>query len=119
MSTSEYTHPEALVNATWIAELYENGWGVAQDYGKALEWFHKAADAGNTDAMINLGRLYEHGLGVAQDYGKALEWFRKAADAGNTDAMINLVRCMSGARISLAQDQGIGGATEQSMERVP
>jgi uncharacterized protein len=51
-----------LVNATWIAELYENGWGVAQDYGKALEWFHKAADAGNTDAMINLGRLYEQGL---------------------------------------------------------
>jgi TPR repeat protein len=35
MSTSEYAHPEALVNAAWIAELYENGWGVAQDYGKA------------------------------------------------------------------------------------
>ena len=39
MSTSEYTHPEALVNATWIAELYENGWGVAQDYGKHFAFF--------------------------------------------------------------------------------
>jgi TPR repeat protein len=118
MSTSEYTHPEALVNATWIAELYENGWGVAQDYGKAHKWFHKAADAGNTDAMINLGRLYEQGLGVAQDYGKALEWFQKAADAGNTDSMINLGRLYQQG-LGLAQDQGIGGATEQLLERVP
>jgi TPR repeat protein len=62
MSTSEYAHPEALVNAAWIAELYENGWGVAQDYGKAHKWFQKAADAGNTDAMINLARLYKQAL---------------------------------------------------------
>ncbi|HYY27947.1 MAG TPA: hypothetical protein VE860_08390 [Chthoniobacterales bacterium] len=49
--------------------LYENGKGVAQAYGKAREWFQKAADAGNTDAMAGLG-LYDRGLGVAQDYGK-------------------------------------------------
>jgi TPR repeat protein len=53
MSTSEYARAEALVNAAWIAELYENAWGVARDYGEALEWFQKAADAGNTDVIFN------------------------------------------------------------------
>ena len=76
MSTSEY-----VVSAAWVAGVYEKGWGVTQDYGKAHKWFQKAADEGNTDAMISLARLYEQGLGVAQDYDKALEWFQKAADA--------------------------------------
>jgi len=46
-----------------LNRLYEQGLGIAQDYGKALEWFRKALDGGNTDAMINLTRLYEQGPG--------------------------------------------------------
>ena len=92
MNANKYALPRAMVNAVWVAEVYQNGWGVPQDYSKARKWFVEAAAAGNTDAMINLGRLYEQGLGVAQDYGKALEWFRKALEDGNTDAMINLTR---------------------------
>jgi TPR repeat protein len=65
---------------------------VPQDYSKARKWYEEAAAAGNTDAMINLGRLYERGLGVDQDYGKALEWLRKTLEAGNSDAIINLTR---------------------------
>ena len=92
MNTNESASPRAMVNAVWVAEVYENGWGVPQDYRKARKWFEEAASAGNTEAMINLGRLYEQGLGVAQDYGKALEWFRKALETGNSDAMKNLAR---------------------------
>jgi uncharacterized protein len=92
MNTKECVPSGALVNAVWVAEVYQNGWGVPQDYSKAHKWFEAAAAAGHTDAMINLGRLYEQGLGVAQDYGKAIEWFRKALEAGNSDAMINLTR---------------------------
>jgi TPR repeat protein len=44
--------------------LYEKGWGVAQDYGNACEWYLKAADAGSADAMNSLGCL-------AHEYGKA------------------------------------------------
>jgi TPR repeat protein len=29
-----------------LGRLYEQGLGVAQDFGKALEWFEKAAGAG-------------------------------------------------------------------------
>ena len=39
---------KAMTNLGW---LYENGRGVAQDYGKACEWYQKAADAGNAYAM--------------------------------------------------------------------
>ena len=92
ISTGKYVQPEAMVNAAWVAEVYQNGWGVPQDYGTAHKWFKKAAADGNPVAMINLGRLYEQGLGVAQDYGKALEWFQKAGGVGNTGATLNLRR---------------------------
>jgi TPR repeat protein len=53
----------------------------------ALLLLKKAADAGDTIAMINLGWLYENALDVAQDYGTAHGWYQKAAAAGNTNAM--------------------------------
>ena len=62
---------------------YANGWGVAQDYGQARQWWEKAAAAGDAGAMHNLGWLYENGEGVAQDYGQARQWYEKAAAAGN------------------------------------
>ena len=37
--------------------LYENGYGVTQDYGPALQWYQKALDAGNPDAKYLLSRL--------------------------------------------------------------
>ena len=107
ISTGKYVQPEAMVDAGWVAEVYQNGLGVAQDYSKAHKWFEKAAADGNTAAMINLGRLYEQGLGIAQDFGKALEWFQKAAGAGGTDATVNLGRLYERGLIS--NDQRCNG----------
>jgi uncharacterized protein len=73
-----------------LAFIYRTGFGVAQDYAKAREWYEKAADKGNPGAMSNLGRLYHAGQGVAQDYVKAREWYEKAAEKGNTNSMANL-----------------------------
>ena len=47
ISIGKYVQPEAMVNAAWVAEVYQNGWGVPQDYSKAYKWFEKAAAAGN------------------------------------------------------------------------
>jgi TIR domain/Sel1 repeat len=66
--------------------VYANGKGVAQDYGKAREWYQRAADVGKALAMNNLGDLYYYGKGVARDYGKAGEWYQKGADAGDANA---------------------------------
>jgi TPR repeat protein len=40
-----------------MALLYVNGKGVPQDYGKAREWFQKAADAGDEIAKRALSDL--------------------------------------------------------------
>ena len=73
-----------------LGKLYQYGQGVAQDYGKAREWYEKAAANGYANAMFSLGGLYESGAGVAQDYAKAREWYEKGADEGEAEAMTNL-----------------------------
>jgi hypothetical protein len=60
------------------------------DFNEAVAWYHKAAEAGNTDAMNNLGGAYYHGIGVQKGDKQAVAWYRKAAEAGNADAMNNL-----------------------------
>jgi TPR repeat protein len=77
----------SMSNLGW---LYRNGYGVAQDYAKAREWYQKAADNGDAGGMRNLGALYHNGYGVAQDYAKARAWYEKAADNGHAGAMTNL-----------------------------
>ncbi|MBQ6296905.1 MAG: sel1 repeat family protein [Selenomonadaceae bacterium] len=42
-----------------------------QNFEKAFEWYKKAADNGNTDAMNALGYCYEYGKGVKQNSEKA------------------------------------------------
>jgi hypothetical protein len=64
-------------------DAYFSGEGEAQDYGEAVRWFRKAADAGNTLAQVSLGDAYHDGKGVPQDYAEAVRWFRRAADAGD------------------------------------
>ena len=51
--------------------------GVAQDYTQARQWYEKAAAAGNSDAMRNLGLLYESELGGTRDYTAARQWLRR------------------------------------------
>ena len=57
-----------------------------QNYGAALKQFGKAADKGNVDALLKLGRMYETGRGATQDQEKALEFYRRAMKLGSADA---------------------------------
>ena len=70
--------------------MYRNGYGVEQDYVKAVEWYRKSAEQGNAAGQNNLGYMYEHGYGVEQDYVKAVEWYRKSAEQGNARGQNNL-----------------------------
>ena len=74
------------------AELFERGLACDENenYTEAMEWYLKAADAGNAAAMVYIGNKYYYGQGVSQDYGKAMEWYLKAADAGKATAMYNI-----------------------------
>jgi hypothetical protein len=67
----------------YVARIYANGMGgVEVDYGRAAEWYQRAADQNYTSAVQELGYLYERGLGVRQDPMLALNLQRKAAGLG-------------------------------------
>ena len=61
-----------------------------KDYAKAMEYYQKSADMGNTKAWIDLGGIYYNGDGVSQDYNKAMEYFRRAADENEPGALFML-----------------------------
>lgn len=56
-----------------LIHLY--GDGVAQDYGKALEWFRRVAEQGDKHAQFQIGGMYQRGEGVAADTEQAHRWF--------------------------------------------
>lgn len=48
----------------------------------------KGADAGDADAMNNLGALYQNGWAVARNHAKAQAWYRKSAFA-SAEGIVN------------------------------
>ena len=56
---------------------------------KAAEYYQKAADQHDPDALCNLGVLYENGRGVAKDIDKALSCYREAAMLGSSLGQYN------------------------------
>jgi tRNA A-37 threonylcarbamoyl transferase component Bud32 len=71
---------------------------------EAATWFVRAADAGDSGGMLNLGAMYFLGNGVTEDYARAAYWYRKAADAGNVDAMYNLGRMYENGQVAGVKD---------------
>jgi TPR repeat protein len=55
--------------------MYDNGFGVPQDYKEAIKWYRRAAEQGNDRAQYNLGLMYDNGDGVPQDYVQAHMWY--------------------------------------------
>lgn len=54
--------------------LYGTGWGVEKDAEKALQYYLRAAEAGNEQAMRALGEICEE----AGDFEAALGWYEQA-----------------------------------------
>ena len=73
-----------------IAERYDSGWGVSENYEEAAKWYDKAAEQGHTDAMIKLGFYYHLGRGVLEDKSKAESLYKKALKKGNEGACFEL-----------------------------
>jgi tetratricopeptide (TPR) repeat protein len=60
--------------------------GLLGGEDQAVQWYRKAADAGDVAAMVSLGAL----LKKQGKEDQAMQWYRKAADAGDADAMVNV-----------------------------
>jgi TPR repeat protein len=79
-AAAEQGNAEAQGN---LGSMYEEGWGVAQDYREAVRWYRAAAEQGDKSAQSSLGLMYEKGWGVPQHYTEAVRWYRAAAEQGN------------------------------------
>ncbi|MFQ5560464.1 MAG: tetratricopeptide repeat protein [Nitrospinota bacterium] len=55
-------------------------------YEEAYPFFKKAADKGNSDAMMHLGKMFFNGWGVKHNHDTAKEWHKKAAELGNEES---------------------------------
>ena len=94
----------------YLAQCYENGKGVVQDYIKAAELYIEVSDCENrekfthTDPELScvypqyeaeyaLGTFYERGLLPDSTMEKAVEWYLRAQNDGSNEADYKLVEC--------------------------
>lgn len=72
-----------------LGTLYDTGYGVPQDFSRALGWYRHAAEAGNVRGMFNTGTMYDNGRGTPVDRAEALRWYARAAERGHGRAAFN------------------------------
>ena len=74
-SAQQYKEPKSMPR---IAEMYANGHYVEKDYGKAEEWYKKAADHGKRSRFdYDLAEFFYKHL---QNYDKAFEYYTEAIE---------------------------------------
>jgi localization factor PodJL len=74
-----------------LSKAYMSGTlGVKKDEAESRRWTERAAQAGDSRAMHNLGLAYFHGSGGPMNKTTAAQWFRRAADLGMGDSQYNL-----------------------------
>jgi TPR repeat protein len=90
--------------------------GAARDDRQAFDYFKRAANAGNANALFNLSRLYLLGTGVAKNEAEALKLMRQAADKDHILAL-NTLGAMAArtdererARLYFARSAALGNA---------
>ncbi|XMB86682.1 tetratricopeptide repeat protein [Mycoplasmatota bacterium WC44] len=73
-----------------LGDIYFNGrFGQRKDYGLAFQYYVKASDNLNLDAMNRIGYMYQKGIHLEKDINLAIEWYSKAADQGNLTSAKN------------------------------
>ena len=75
-----------LVAAHQLGKVYRDGLGTLPDTEKALDWFRRSAEAGNSYSEYALGKLLlEHGKAV-----EGIEYLSRASNHGSSYAQYSL-----------------------------
>jgi hypothetical protein len=83
----KYVRKENALAQLYMADCYDEGWGVKADKKKAYQLYKKSAEQGNPRATLLLGTFYECGDGgVKQNISKALKLYMKAHEMGDRKA---------------------------------
>jgi len=72
------------------ATVYLKGDVIKQNYGKAIQWYMAAADAGDGFACERIAHLYDQGIGVAVDRQASLRWLERASRLDYAPAVYEL-----------------------------
>jgi len=74
-----------------LGNYYEEGInGLKQDYGKALELWHKSIKLGSAMAYTSIGYAYQKGMGVEVDERKVVHYYERGAMEGDSTTRYNL-----------------------------
>ncbi|MDR3204711.1 MAG: sel1 repeat family protein [Deltaproteobacteria bacterium] len=77
-------NPQAM---SYLGSIYEQGVGQpSPNFGKALEWYQKAAALDLPEALYAVGICYEWGKGIGPDTAKAVTYYEKSAAKGFAQA---------------------------------
>jgi hypothetical protein len=72
--------------------LFEDPARTGEASSQAIRWLEAAAEGGNVDAMVYLGRVLQSGVGILQDFSQAFRWFHAAAMRGSSEGMLETGR---------------------------
>ena len=84
-ATSGRSAASALLRRGLLLQTLGRLQEASADLGAARDWYEKEAQAGDADAMVDLGFMLQ-----GSDAGAAQGWYEKAAQAGQPVAMHNL-----------------------------
>ena len=91
-----------------IAFIYQNGTNDVKDAEKAIEWYLKVIDKGDTSVFGTLGKLYV----VHKQISKAEDNFRKAIAAGDNAAKLDLASLLNSEGDNLMDSSYINGCSD-------
>ena len=91
-----------------VGRMYERGRGTTANVDQAVDWFERAAQKNQENALARLGLMYLEGNGVKQDFKKAYRYLQDAANAGASVAQYFL---------GLMYEQGTGIRTNTKLAK--
>ena len=71
-----------------LGEYYYKG--EKRDYGRALAWYLKAAEAGHLSAQKRAAEMYQSGKKIGKNVDEAARWWTLAAEQGDAEAQFLL-----------------------------
>lgn len=76
-----------------------------KNYQEALACYQEAAEQGDANGQLGLGKLYYLGNGVAKDYVEALKWLELAQKQGNAKAIQYCAEIYARGGLGVTKDQ--------------
>lgn len=75
------------------------------EYPQAIALYEKAANVGDSGAMLRLASMYSTGIGVTQDIKKSFSWYLKAAEKGSAEGQY---------QVGLSYARGFGAEKDEA-----